>query len=566
MKTSAFFLASLLLVVPCMADVIIVRHDGSGDYPTIQSAIDAAGDLDIIELQPGRYAGSGNRDINFRGKLITVRSTDPNNPDIVAATIVNSEGAPSALHRGFFINANAALMGLTITGGYQNRGGAIYCYYAAPIISHCNITGNTSFYDGYGDGGGGIYSFVSAPTINDCMFINNVALGDADGGAIRSSDTRPSPTITNCTFTGNRGDRGGALYNCDAPITNCIFTGNVAYCGGGLHSCDGAITNCTIISNAGAYTGGLDWCRGPISNCVISGNSATVYGGGGMGWCHTTITNCIIAGNYAAQWGAGIYDSHAVINNCVIFGNISDGSGGGICFRASDVQMKVENSIIWNNEAVVGNQIAIIGSASEIYLNYCDIKGGTLAVHDYAGLALHWGIGNIDVDPCFVTSGYWDPNDTPADHGDDFWVDGDYHLKSEGWRWQSDTKEWTRDNVTSRCIDAGNPGMPLDDEPRTLDVDPLLRFGKNIRIDMGAYGGTAEAGIPPHSWSLLADLTNNGMVTLEDYAAQTADWLKCENHQAGDLNRDGIVDISDVVVLAKDWLRQTSWAQLVQNE
>ncbi|MBN2180672.1 MAG: protease inhibitor I42 family protein, partial [Sedimentisphaerales bacterium] len=66
---------------------------------------------------------------------------------------------------------------------------------------------------------------------------------------------------------------------------------------------------------------------------------------------------------------------------------------------------------------------------------------------------------------------------------DDFWVDGDYHLKSETGRWNPDTQTWVTDDVTSPCIDAGDPNSQVGDEP----------FPNGIRINMGAYGGTTEA-------------------------------------------------------------------------
>jgi hypothetical protein len=76
------------------------------------------------------------------------------------------------------------------------------------------------------------------------------------------------------------------------------------------------------------------------------------------------------------------------------------------------------------------------------------------------------------------------------------WVAGDYHLKSQGWRWNPKDAAWVSDNVTSPCIDAGDPASALLGEPLTSPINSAAVV-VNTRIDMGAYGGTAEASLAP---------------------------------------------------------------------
>jgi hypothetical protein len=153
-------------------------------YPTIQKAINASRDGDVVIVAPGTYTGGGNRDIDFKGKAITVRSE--NGP---VSCIIDCQGTKEEPHRGFcFYNGEAndsVVEGFTITNGYAGYGdvwifasndtasatgevegqssfywdyvggGAIACINASPVISHCIIRGNTAG-QGYMSGGGGI--------------------------------------------------------------------------------------------------------------------------------------------------------------------------------------------------------------------------------------------------------------------------------------------------------------------------------------------------------------------------------------------------------------------------
>jgi len=157
------------------------------------------------------------------------------------------------------------------------------------------------------------------------------------------------------------------------------------------------------------------------------------------------------------------------------------------------------------------------------------------------GCTLVWGPGNMDTDPRFAELNR-----------------GNYHLRSEAWRWDTHRRAWTWDDVTSLCIDAGNPGSPLAGEPLAIPVDPTSKWGQNLRINMGAYGGTLEASIAPDNWVLLADLTNDGILDVTDFAIFSQGWSSREPGEPGDVNRNMRVDYIDLSLLASDWLARAS--------
>jgi hypothetical protein len=544
--------------------VITVDDDGSADFSNIQAAIDDANNGDVVVVFPGTYTGEGNRDIDFLGKAITVRSTKPSNPNIVATTIIDCNGTEMEPHRGFYFHSqedsNSVLAGFTITNGCacgsfpQYSGGAIYC-------EADSFQSNT-------------------PTITNCIITGNAA---NEGGAI-GCNSRASPNITNCTITDNLavdGCGGGILYgncaDCTGIISNCTISGNHAAAhGGGIYRGGGSIINCLISANsAGEDGGGLGSCN-QVKNCIVTGNSAARWGGG-LSRCYSTV-NCLIAGN-TSECGGGLSMRYGNVTNSTITCNSVQDCGGGIYAQCGGADFTVSNSILWDNEAhqgeaaylvtcwaIIAQPPYMLEKTSRMVATYSDIAGGLSAVHIDPNSIVIWGIGNIDADPCFVEIGKWvdandsntvvEPNDANA-----VWVDGDYHLKSEGWR--LDTKftppRWTYDYVTSRCIDAGNPGSALGGELLTIPGDPGHIWGENLRINMGAYGGTRQASMPPYDRALLADITNDGLVNGSDFAHQASDWLINGTEQPGDFNRNGIVDTNDVGLFVDDWLRTTSW-------
>ena len=65
-------LSLLLLCTPLSLSAAIINVPG--DQSTIQAGINAAVDGDTVLVADGTYTGPGNRDINFMGKAITVKS------------------------------------------------------------------------------------------------------------------------------------------------------------------------------------------------------------------------------------------------------------------------------------------------------------------------------------------------------------------------------------------------------------------------------------------------------------------------------------------------------------
>ncbi|MHC4153938.1 MAG: DNRLRE domain-containing protein [Planctomycetota bacterium] len=219
---------------------------------------------------------------------------------------------------------------------------------------------------------------------------------------------------------------------------------------------------------------------------------------------NSVLKNFVIRNSYMAIFLAG---SSPKIRNVTV----CDNEYGVAAYAGA--QPDISNSIFWNN--------------TQDDLLLCQARYSCIEDGDQ-------GLGNIDHDPCFV-----DTNN------------GDCHLRSQAGRWDANSESWVCDGSTSLCIDAGNPGSPLGDEPNDAN---------NLRINMGAYGGTSEAGRTPADWSLPADLTNDGIVDFKDFAAQAGDWQTSRDEQPGDLKRDGIIDIADLAFTAEEWLEETSWA------
>ena len=369
-----------------------------GPKRTIQAGLDAAVDGDTVIVAEDTYSGQGNRDLDFGGKAIALRSTDPNDPNVVAATIID----PQFLGRAFDFDdgegPNAVVAGLTITQGVGLSGGGIQCDGSEPTITRCTISLCTANW------GGGMANSACSPTVSHCTFVTNVALIGGGGGMMNSEGSSPavdhcefignmsvlangggicnhthsSPTVVQCTFLDNAAPvvNGGGVFCYDDSnplLIDCTFVSNQAVYGGGLATITASPTlvRCVFESNTGVHGGGIDltddsdpllsecrfsgntahwgggiddWNTGAtISDCVFTGNSAA-GGGGGMvnfGGSWLTMTRCLFSGNKSTDHAGGLAcaDSDATIVGCTFCGNSADLSGGAIASGNSSVDI-----------------------------------------------------------------------------------------------------------------------------------------------------------------------------------------------------------------------------------
>jgi hypothetical protein len=231
------------------------------EYGTIQAAIDAALGRDVVVADAGTYTGPGNRDLDFGGKAITVSSENPDDPAVVAATVINCQGSGRAFYFHNGETSAAVVTGLTITNGYANYGGAIYCDGGSPTISKCTFSGNSASLDA-----GAIQNDYCAPVLTGCTFTGNNA--SWAGGAMCNFFS--APTVKSCIFFGNSGDEGGAIMNheSDAGIANCTFSGNSAFQGGAVYnslSSGSQVSHCILWGDSASHEGPEMY-----GDCVVS--------------------------------------------------------------------------------------------------------------------------------------------------------------------------------------------------------------------------------------------------------------------------------------------------------
>ena len=317
-------------------------ENGTASHPfsRIQHAIDAAADGSEIIVEPGVYEET----IQFRGRNITLRCSEPEDPTIVAETVIDAGGeGPVVVFEGTE-GPKCVLDGLTIVNGIADNGAGIFCGFAQPTIRNCAIINNVAR-----ENGGGLYCIDRGARVMNCELSSNIAGGD--GGAI--SCTSGTLHLLQTTLTNNAAEgRGGAVFASDSSleVTRCRFGANVSTGGGAVANFDGALT----------------------------------------------LTNCAMADNYAHDDGGALYNRNGEavsVVNCTFRRNAASDLGGGIYNSNGDQQVNVVNSILWANSDASGTTLSSQIHGGEQTINYTCVQGWD---------GSREGQGNIGMAPGFV--------------------------------------------------------------------------------------------------------------------------------------------------------------------
>lgn len=379
MSSLSFAIRTLVLSVSLLAAAVLASAatlEVPADYPDIQAAIDVALPGDTVRLADGTYRGEGNRDLDFMGKALLLRSA-AGNP---STCILDCEGSEAEAHRALYFHSGessaARVVGITMSNGW------------APM-------------DHFTGGGAVLCEGASSPSFENCHFVGN------HGSGLYSRD-QSSPSLADCRFADNLGRKGGGIYASGGQheILRCEFVGNEAqYAGGGLHGHAGTfdIQDCRFAENRAPSGAAIDMiygCSVEVSRSSVENNLAldsfwsVIVNLHGM--VDARFQDCTFYGNETEGNGQVLVtskSSHGVLQGCTFFDNRL---AGGTVVMLGEYDGRVENCIIAGNSGAralfVGEVLSL--TCTDLYGN----EGG-----DWVdGMELWLGLdGNISADPMF---------------------------------------------------------------------------------------------------------------------------------------------------------------------
>jgi hypothetical protein len=362
----------------------------------------------------------------------------------------NSAGAPLSLPMRSGVRIYGGFAGTETNRSQRNWNSnptILQAVSSAPLVNNDGTypVDRTAVLDGFVLTGGrnGMFNAGASPTVNNCVFARFAENAIVNG-------YQSSTLVQNCSFLTNN---DSAIYNFFSQVTlsNCNFTGNQGQRGGAaINSFDGSVTGggLQFTANSTGASGGaiyIGYGSLTLSRSAFQGNLAEE--GGALDVFNATygIDNSLFDNN------TGFYDGGAInlesgtgeLINCTITQNRAAQNDGGGIFLAGGA-LQIANSILWNNTAARSNAIA---ETAQIVVN-----GGTAQISwsCLQGLSAFAGNQNQAYDPVFA--------DEPS---------GNFRL-----------------NGYSPLLGAGSAALGAIS---SLDLDGNSRSNYLGRVDMGAY-------------------------------------------------------------------------------
>lgn len=280
-------------------------------------------------LEDGTYKGPGNRDLDFRGKALVLRSRGG-----PAVCVIDCEGAGRGLRFASGETPAARVEGVGIVNGRAAAvegawtpdleaiaGGAILCRGASPTIAGCVLRLNRAVTGGAvaclagasphlvdcllrqntAEQGGGLHAHESAPRLEGCFLVLNTA---ERGGGI--SAWGASVRVLGCTLDRNSAMGGGGMI-CEAgavaELVECLLHGNQATLGGALMAdgCSPVLDRCTLVANSAGWGSALNLTAGrPVLKRTIV--AAGVRGAAVTGAGEPEVVCSLVVGNCGGDW------------------------------------------------------------------------------------------------------------------------------------------------------------------------------------------------------------------------------------------------------------------------
>ncbi len=313
----ALFLA--FLGSPGFAATYLVSPDGSGDFPTIQAAVDAAQDGDILQLADGTFLGDGNRGIDLRGKSLTIASVG-GNPD---ACVIDCEHDTWGIRTNMAAGAQVTISGITVVDGnghgeWFRQGGAVTAWGGLSTIEDC------VFHDNHADFGGALSAVSTNLVLRECEFHDNgtpFGSGDYGGGAIFC--WLALATVTDCHFGPfDVSERGGHIFLDHSHVSllsSTLSSGIAPEAGSGVYADRSSLVlqGCTCWFSGIALSNGSSaeltnsiitatFDEDPAIECLDAASGANlaccdIFGNGGGDWVGCIASLLGVNGNLCAD-------------------------------------------------------------------------------------------------------------------------------------------------------------------------------------------------------------------------------------------------------------------------